>query len=313
MENKLRATRDALGTALIELAEKDGNIFAFDCDLGRSTRSFSITESDRKRFIEMGIAEQDMVSTAAGLASTGKTVFVNTFAVFLTGRAYDQIRQQVALPKNNVKICGSSAGLTQGADGATHQSVTDINLMRGLPNMQVFVPADFRQAEEIVKWAAGIEGPVYIRLSRYDTPDLVPAELGFTPGKLQKISSGKGSAILVSGPLLHHCRKAVSLLSEKGINTALYNCPSIKPLDRADIEALASEYDSIFTVEEHSIIGGLGSAVAEILASIKTGKHAVLHRLGMEDCFGESASAEELLAKYGLDSSGIAERVAAEQ
>jgi len=178
-------TRDRFGSALVDLARKDRNVVAMDCDLGRSTKSYRITEVDPKRFIEMGIAEQDMISTAAGMARMRKVVFVNSFAVFITGRSFDQIRQQVALPKLNVKICGSSAGLTLGADGATHQSVIDVALMRLLPNMTVIVPADGNETERAVWAAYSHAGPVYLRLSRYQTGEFLPANLDFSIGKAQ--------------------------------------------------------------------------------------------------------------------------------
>jgi transketolase len=253
----------------------------------------------------MGIAEQDMISTAAGLASTGKTVFVNTFAVFLTGRAYDQIRQQVALPEASVIVCGSSAGLTQGPDGATHQSVTDINLMRGLPNMQVYVPADAGEAERIIEFAAKQKKPAYIRLSRYSTPQLIPDGIDFEAGKMQKLSSGADLAVICSGPILHHAIGAVEKLKTAGINATLYNCPSIKPIDGKTIKEISADYSKVFTVEEHNIIGGLGSAVAEVISEISNNSRAALYRLGVNDCFGESGSADELLKKFLLDADGI--------
>jgi transketolase len=181
------ATRDAYGDALAELARADRNVVALDCDLGRSTRSYRVAEVDPGRFVEMGIAEQDMISTAAGLSRMGKVVFVNSFAVFVTGHAFDQIRQQVALPKSNVKICGSSAGVTQGRDGATHQSIVDIALMRALPNMTVIVPADGRQTRQAVRSAYELRGPVYLRLSRFGTGDSLPGDLDFELGRAQTL------------------------------------------------------------------------------------------------------------------------------
>jgi len=304
---KLSATRDAYGQTLMELSADDDRIFALDCDLGRSTRSFSITQSRKDRFLDLGISEQDMISTAAGMASMGNTVFVNSFAVFLTGRAYDQIRQQVSLPGSNVKICGSSAGLTQGPDGATHQSVTDINLMRGLPNMTVLVPADAEQTRQIIRFAAGYQGPVYIRLSRYETPALVPDSLEFRPGEIQEILPGKGLSILVNGPVLHHVLEAARILKDEGTDVAVYNCPSVKPLNPEGVLEIAAKSDRMFTVEEHSIYGGLGSAVAEILAGDGPGCPLVRH--GLPDCFGESGEAAELLERFGLDTRGILRRI----
>ncbi len=299
------ATRDAFGRAIVRLAKKNKDIIALDCDLGRSTRSYRITEVDKDRFFEMGIAEQDMVSTAAGLSSMGKITLVNTFAIFLVGRAYDQIRQQVALPKSNVKLCGSSAGITQGPDGATHQSVTDINLMRGLPNMTVLVPTDGNQTEEIVEFAIKYKGPIYIRLSRYETPPLLDKKLKFQIGKIQEVKKGNRIAVLTCGPILNNCLKAVDLLQTQGVEPGIYNVPSIKPLDISEIKNLVSDYDYLLTVEEHNIIGGLGSAVAEILSELKMDKLPVLKRIGVKDCYGESGTPDELLKKHGLDAEGI--------
>ena len=302
-----KATRDAFGDALKKIAQEDRNVYAMDCDLGRSTRSYAITEVDPSRFIEMGISEQDMVSTAAGMASAGKTVFVNSFAVFLTGRAYDQIRQQIALPRSNVKICASSAGLTQGADGATHQSITDMNLMRGLPHMTVLSPADAAQTEQIVEYAHTYAGPVYIRLSRYSTEPLLPDGMRFEPNKIQRISDGNDIALVSTGPILEQVLIAAERLKELGYSCGVYNVPSIKPLDAQSLEHIGGRYSLIATIEEHSIIGGLGSAVSEVLSGMSS--HARLVRLGVNDCFGESGEASQLLEKHGLDAAGITESI----
>jgi transketolase len=302
-----KATRDAFGEVLKKIAQKDNNVYALDCDLGRSTRAYAITEVDPARFIEMGISEQDMVSTAAGMASAGKIVFVNSFAVFLTGRAYDQIRQQVALPRSNVKICASSSGLTQGADGATHQSISDMNLMRGLPHMTVLSPADAAQTEQIVEFAHSYEGPVYIRLSRYATEPLLPEGSVFELNKIQKIYQGEDIALVATGPILEQVLLTVENLRKLGYSCGVYNVPTIKPLDSDSIKTIAQRYSMVATIEEHSIIGGLGSAVSEVLATMP--KHARLLRLGVKDCFGESGEPAELLAKHGLDASGIAESI----
>jgi len=211
------ATRDAYGEALVELARADRNVVALDCDLGRSTRAYGITEVDPGRFVEMGIAEQDMISTAAGMSRMGKVVFVNSFAVFVTGHAFDQIRQQVALPKSNVKICGSSAGITQGTDGATHQSIVDVALMRALPNMTVIVPADGRQTRQAVRLAHEIQGPVYLRLSRFGTGDFLPDDLGFELGKAQSLRSGEDIVLVGCGPVLRNVLLAADLLRRQHV------------------------------------------------------------------------------------------------
>lgn len=301
------STRDGFGEGLVQLAKSDRNVVALDCDLGRSTRSYRITEVDPGRFLEMGIAEQDMISTAAGLALMGKIPFVNSFSVFLTGRAFDQIRQQVSLPGANVKLCGSSSGLTQGPDGATHQSILDAALMRLLPNMTVFVPADPQQAKAAVWAAYHVSGPVYLRLSRFETGDFLPENLEFIPGKIQEIRQGKKLALLGIGPVMKNVMDAADSLRNDGFKCGVYNVHTLKPLDREEIEGLVAKYKLLFTVEEHSIYGGLGSAVAEIIA--ETSADCRLVRLGVNDTYGESGLAEELLAKHGLNSEAIQEKV----
>lgn len=305
------ATRDAYGEALVELARADRNVVALDCDLGRSTRSYGITEVDPGRFVEMGIAEQDMISTAAGLSRMGKVVFVNSFAVFVTGHAFDQIRQQVALPKSNVKICGSSAGVTQGRDGATHQSILDVALMRALPNMAVIVPADGHQTRQAVRSAYELQGPVYLRLSRFGTGDFLPEDLGFEFGRAQTLRSGEEVVLVGCGPVLRNVLLAAELLQrQNGLSVGVVNFHTLKPFDSPALRRLACQYRHILTVEERSILGGLGSAVAESLAeSAGPNRRAILTRLGLRDCFGESGTAEQLLRKHGLDAKGIVKSV----
>jgi transketolase len=305
-----RETRDWYGETLVELAKKDRNVIALDCDLGRSTRSHRITEVDESRFIEMGIAEQDMISTASGLASMGKIPFTNSFAIFITGRAFDQIRQQVALPNANVKICGSSAGLTVGPDGATHQSVLDISIMRTLPNMVVLSPADGPQTIWAVRTAYEYKGPVYIRLSRLKTDNVFADNTEFELGRGIEIEQGKEIVLISHGPVSANVVTATNLLKEKGINAGHVNFPTIKPLDAKLIEQLAEEYSYIVSVEENSIIGGLGTATAEVISEMDRNKaKARLIRLGIKDTFGESGAAEELLKKYGLDAESITDTV----
>jgi len=305
-DNNKEATRDRYGVTLAELAREDRNVVAMDCDLGRSTRSYNIAGVDPNRFIEMGIAEQDMISTAAGMARCGKIVFVNSFAIFITGRAFDQIRQQIALPSSNVKLCGSSAGLTQGPDGATHQSLLDVALMRMLPNMTVAIPADGNQTEQIIRTAYRMQGPIYIRLSRYATPSVINDNISFELGKAQVIREGSAIAFATYGPVLSNVLAAADELQKQGIEAGLVNFHTIKPVDVNFVESMAEKYRYIFSVEEHSIYGGLGSALAEIMAGMQgSSKTATLLRIGVQDTFGESGTADELLKKHGLDSGGI--------
>lgn len=307
MSKPAAASRDVFGEVIIELAEKDKEIITMDCDLGGSTRAARIREVDPDRFIEMGIAEQDMVSTAAGMARMGKKVFANSFAVFVTGRSFDQIRQQVALPKANVKICGSSAGLTQGPDGATHQSVLDVALMRNLPNMTVFVPGDEAQTRGAVIAAVNIIGPVYIRLSRFPVlpfSDGIP----FEAGKGQILRRGKGLLLCSTGPVTGEVIKASAELEFAGLDPTIACFHTIKPFDEELIIRLSADHDTVITVEEHNILGGLGTTVAEVMA-----EHSLhlkkFKRLGVCDHFGESGTAEELLCKYKLDSAGLLEQI----
>jgi len=309
MKTTKEAPRDRFGKVLVELAANNRDVIAMDCDLGRSTRSYQINQVDRERFIEMGIAEQNMISTAAGLAHEGKIVFINSFAVFLTGRGFDQIRQQVALPKMNVKICGSSAGITQGCDGATHQSVVDVALMRALPNMTVIVPADGPQTEAAVKYAYYYKGPVYLRLSRYEIENIFPENCNESLLDVQEIKEGREAAIISCGPVLANVLKAAEKLDEKGVPTGVVNVPVIKPLNRDAIIKIALKYKALFVVEEHSKYGGLSSAVAEVLAEIKESPKAWMKSLGLKDRFGESGTAEELLKEHCLDPEGIVKEI----
>jgi transketolase len=305
-------TRDRYGKVLIQLAKQDQRVMAMDCDLGRSTRSHGITEVDPRRFIDMGIAEQDMISTAAGLASCGKIVFVNSFAIFLTGRAFDQIRQQISLAKANVKLCGSSSGITLGSDGATHQSINDVSLMRCLPNMRVLVPADGNQTEQAVLAAYRHIGPVYLRLSRYSLANFIPLEQPFEMGKALVLRKGSRVALAASGPVTFHALEAAKFLESRGISTGVYNFHTVKPMDLDCVEAIARGYAAVFSIEEHNVIGGLGSALAESLCElIEPERKPLLHRIGVRDMYGESGSADELLHKHNLDAEGISSEVLA--
>ena len=299
----LRAARDGYGDALVELGKENDRIAALDADLSKSTRSWDFGVMFPDRFFEMGIAEQDMMSTAAGLALAGFIPFANSFAIFITGRAFDQIRQQIALANLNVKICGSSAGLTQGPDGATHQSVIDVSLMRSLPNMTVIVPSDSEEARLATHAAAAHEGPVYLRLSRYDTPVWREADRPFRLGQAEVRRPGRDITIASTGVLLGRALEAAAKLASGGIEAEVLNVHTVKPLDQATILASADRTGAVVTFEEHSIIGGLGSAVAEALAE---SPHPVpFRRLGVRDVFGETGLADELLEKHGLTAANL--------
>lgn len=300
-----KSTRDGYGEALLALGEEEPRIAVVDADLFHSTRTDRFAAAFPARFFEIGIAEQDMVSTAVGLALGGMIPFANSFAVFLTGRAFDQIRQQVALPALNVKLAGSSAGITQGPDGATHQSVLDVALMRSLPNMCVVIPSDPEEARLATRAAARRNGPVYLRLSRYETPVWRKPTDAFEIGKAELRRPGEHITIAASGVILGRVLEVADLLQHEGISAEVLNVHTVKPLDGDSILASCCRTGAALTVEEHSVIGGLGSAVAELLAE-GAGKWIPLQRLGVQDTFGESGSADELLVKHGLTVEGIA-------
>jgi len=307
---ELRGTRDGYGQAIAELGDANERIVVLDADLFRSVRVDAFVKAHPDRFYEMGIAEQDMVSTAAGLALGGMVPFVNSFAVFLTGRAFDQTRQQVALPALNVKLAGSSAGITEGPDGGTHQSVLDVSLMRSLPNMCVIVPSDSEEARLATLAAAAREGPVYLRLSRYDTPVWREPDLPFVIGEVEVRRRGLDLTIASTGVLLGEVLEAAAILTGEGLSVEVLNVHTIKPLDGDAILASGLRTGAMMTVEEHSVIGGLGSAVAEVLAEHAPSR-VRLCRMGVADTFGESGTADELLDMHKLKSRHIV-RVARE-
>jgi transketolase len=302
---QLKGTRDGYGEALLQLGATNPRVAVVDADLFRSTRTDKFAEAYPDRFFEIGIAEQDMVSTAVGLALGGMIPFANSFAVFITGRAFDQTRQQVALPALNVKLAGSSAGITQGPDGATHQSVLDVALMRSLPNMCVVVPSDSEEARLATIAAADRDGPVYLRLSRYETPIWRDGGAPFTIGAVETRRAGSDVTIAACGVILGRVLEAAEVLEKDGIAAEVLNVHTIKPLDAAAILSSCEKTGAVVTVEEQSIIGGLGSAVAEVLAE-QASRRIPLRRVGVQDTFGESGTADELLHKHGLTAENIA-------
>jgi len=297
-------TRDAYGEALLALGYSEPHIVVLDADLYNSTRTVSFRNAFPERFIDMGIAEADMVSTAAGMAASGLLPFCNSFAVFLTARCYDQIRIQIAYPALPVVLAGSSAGLTQGPDGASHQSLEDLALMRALPNMAVIAPADAIETRAVVQTLPELGRPVYVRLGRYPVRDVHPAAHSFVLGQAVRLCDGDDVALLACGHMVGAALDAAVLLRKQGLQARVLNMSSLKPLDHEAVAAAAQQCSLIVTVEEHSIIGGLGSAVAEVLAEM--GGAPRLLRLGTRDQFGESGTADELLAKHGLTPTAIA-------
>lgn len=303
-----RETRHVYGEALLRAGESNPQIAVLDADLYKSTRSDLFRERFGERFIDMGISEMDMVSTAAGLAASGMIPYANSFAMFITAHCYDQIRIQICYPNLHVILAGSSAGLTQGPDGASHQALEDIALMRALPNMRVLVPADGVETEAMTLAAAQeIDGPVYLRLGRYPVPDLFDSSYRFALGRASWLGQGSDVTLIACGHTVSAARDAAELLANRDISAGVVNMSSIKPLDEDAVRAAMQATPLIVTVEEHSIVGGLGGAVAEVMA--ETGGNARLLRLGTRDRFGESATADELLEKHGLTPRGITDSV----
>lgn len=300
------ATRDAYGKALVKLGAQNANVVVLDADLSKSTKTHDFMKNYPERFFNMGIAEQNLMGTAAGLAASGKVAFASTFAVFATGRAFEQIRNSIAYTKLNVKIAATHAGLTVGEDGASHQSIADIAVMRALPNMTVIVPADGIEAEKAVLAAAEMDGPVYIRLGRSAVPVLYDEGYVFQVGQASLLRKGNDVTIMACGIMTAEALKAAEELAKEGISARVLNVSSIKPLDTAAITAAAKETGAIVTAEEHSIIGGLGSAVAEALVE---NTPVPMVRVGVQDTFGESGKPQELLEKYGLTARNIKEAV----
>ena len=298
--------RVAYGEALAELAAENRNIVVLDADLRTSTRSVVVREKFPERFFEMGIAEQNMAGTAAGLASVGKIPFINSFAVFCTGRAYDQIRTAICSARLNVKIVGSSAGLSDFGDGCTHQSVEDISLMRSLPNMTVIVPCDAVEVRKAVRAMVEYRGPVYLRLSRSDMPHIFDDALPFQIGRLHKMCNGSDAVIFAVGTMTAKALEASQRLQLGGISAKVINVSTIKPLDVEGVLRESAGMKCVVTAEEHSVIGGLGCAVAAALR--KTG--VPLEFVGIQDKFGMSGTShEELLEHYGLTVAAIVSAV----
>lgn len=303
-EIKMIATRKSFGEALAN--SKNEKIVVLDADVCTSTMTELFKNKHPDRFIENGIAEADMIGTAAGLATCGKIPFAVSFAAFATGRVYDQIRNSVAYPKLNVKICGTHAGITVGEDGATHQMLEDINLMRGLPNMIVLSPADDVSTKKIVKEIMKYNGPVYLRLSRRKTPVIYTDDTKFKIGKGIQIGEGKDGTIFATGDILNEVLIAQELLLKDGKDLRVCDMYSIKPIDRELIKKSASETGLLFSVENHSIIGGLGSAIADVLCEECP---KMLTKIGINDTFGRSGRSEDLLKYYKLDAVSIAKQI----
>ncbi|MBC7254342.1 MAG: transketolase family protein [Actinobacteria bacterium] len=303
-EWELRNTRDGYAEALLELGEKDPRIVVLDADLAKSTQTEKFKLRFPERFVDCGVAEQNLMATAAGLAATGKIVFASTFAIFATGRAYDQVRNTIAYSDLNVKICASHGGITVGEDGSSHQALEDITLMRAVPRMKVVVPADYFEAREAVKAVAYLDGPAYVRLGRPKVPVLFGEDYRFRFGKALVMRPGRDVTVIACGYLLHKALLAAEELSGEGIEAEVINLHTVKPLDREGLLESAARTGRVVTCEEHTVHGGVGSAVAELLAEEMP---LPMRMVGIRDRFGTSGAAEELVEHYGLGARHIAE------
>lgn len=301
-----KATRESYGETLVKLGEKHQDIVVLDADLATATKTVNFAKKFPERFFDMGIAEANMMSTAAGMATTGKVPFASTFAVFAAGRSYDQIRNSICYPNLNVKICSTHAGITVGEDGATHQMLEDISLMRTLPNMTVLSPADDVETAWAIEQAYQIKGPVYVRLSRLATPIIYDENQKFELGKMIQIGNGTEATVFATGDVLCEAIKAKEELEKLGIAIRVIDVPTIKPIDEEMIIKCAKETKRLISIEDHSIIGGLGSSISEVLT---TKYPAKLERMGIHDTFGKSGKAEELIHYYHLDAEAIIKKL----
>lgn len=299
-----KPTRDGFGYGLLKLGKENKNVVTLCASVGDSTRAYWFKDKYPERYVEAGIAEANMIGMAAGLALAGKIPYASSFATFMPARCYDHIRQSVCYSNLNVKLVSTHAGLTVGADGATHQMMEDIAIMRVLPNMKVIVPCDVIEAEKATIAASKFKGPCYIRLGREPIPMMTNEKSDFNIGKANTMRQGKDITIIACGVMVWFALKAAEILKKKNIDARVINMHTIKPIDRKAIAEAAEETKAIVTVEEHQVNGGLGSAVAEVLAEESPVQMEIL---GMKDSFGESGNAEELMVKYGLTDKEIAE------
>ena len=305
-KTKKSSIRKAFGNTLAQVGDLNEKIVVMDADLACSTQTKIFGDKFPERFFDCGIAEQDMVATAAGLASEGKLPFVASFAMFATGRTYDQIRNGVCYPNFNVKIVGTHGGITVGEDGATHQALEDISLMRGIPHMTVIVPADARECEEVIKYAALHDGPMYIRIARSDVPDIFDEHYHFNIHRALVVEEGSDVSVFTNGETLAEVLLAAEELKKDNISVEVVNIPVVKPLDFQTVIDSVKKTNFAITVENHSIVGGLGSAICETLAAKYPAK---VYRVGIHDEFGQSGKSDELMEYYGLDAKTLAKRI----
>lgn len=300
------ATREAYGNALLQLGAQNNNVVVLDADLSKSTKTADFAQQYNDRFFNIGIAEQNLMGIAAGLASYGKIPFASTFAVFATGRAFEIIRNSICYPNLNVKIAATHAGISVGEDGGSHQSIEDIALMNSLPNMSVIVPADAHETKEVIKYAATHEGPVYIRLGRLAAEDIFDESYTYEYGKGVALTDGNDVAIIATGLMTAQAKIAAQILKDDGIHARVIHIPTIKPIDRDIIANAARETKFIVTCEEHSVIGGLGSVVAGVTSETHPTK---VIKIGINDVFGESGTPAQLLEKHGMTANHVVDVV----
>ncbi|MFT7463152.1 MAG: transketolase [Pseudohongiellaceae bacterium] len=298
------ATRESYGKALAQLGSERSDIVVLDADLSGSTKTKQFSQEQPERFFNMGVAEANMIGTAAGLSLSGLTVFASSFSMFAVGKAFEQVRQTVALPIANVKICGTHAGVTTGEDGASHQVLEDLAIMRVLPNMRVIVPSDGREAEQAIRAVAADKLPAYVRLSRMKTPLFLPADHQFELGRISTLREGGDVTLVGLGVTTYYAMEAADLLAAEGIDARVLNAACLKPLDAATLIKASQETGAIVTVEEHQRSGGLGSAVLEAIGESAPCR---VSRLGMDDRFGESGDGIALLEHFGMTAPSIAQ------
>jgi transketolase len=299
--------REAYGQALVALGAKNRNVVALEADLGKSTRSVLFQAAFPDRYFEMGIAEQNMASTAAGLALAGKIPFMHSFAVFAAGRAFDQLRNSVCIPGLSVRICGSSCGLSDFGDGKTHQGLEDMAIMRVLPGMTVLCPVDAIEVAKMVDCLLDWKGPVYLRINRNDLPFVYPEDEPYHIGKVTRLRDGSDAAVFACGVMVSKALEAAEALAKEGLSVRVVNVSTIKPLDRDAVVAQADGMQAIVTAEEHNVFGGLGSAVVEALRGVR---HAPVEFIGVQDSFGLSAENYEILLRhFGLTAAAVADAV----
>ena len=303
---KKMATREAYGEVLAELGKIHPEIVALDADLSKSTKTDVFAKAFPDRFFDMGIAEQNMMGVAAGMAASGLVPFASTFAMFAAGRAFEIIRNSICYPNLKVRICATHAGITVGEDGASHQAIEDIALMRVLPNMTVLQPSDGISAKALITASLKVEGPVYVRLGRASVPMLYGESEAFEIGKAKILREGIDVTLIATGIMVSEAMSAAEVLADQGISARVLDVHTLKPIDKAAILKAASETQLIVTAEEHSVIGGLGSAVAEVVSE---GCPVKVVRVGIQDTFGESGSPDALMHKYGLKASNLVETV----